>query len=124
MRRNCARQRQRLSLRVDGELRLRERLPLIAHLLRCVECRAFRRELVGFTAALRSSAVRAPRLVVLRGPAVAAVAIALMGAAVGLKSLRTHEAGAAGALSPVQGMPVYNAPTQGFPVYLGKDRAS
>jgi hypothetical protein len=60
-------------------------------------------------------------LPVVRTPVVAAFAVVLLAVAIGLNAVRPHERGpAAGALSPVQGMPVY---LEGFPAQVGRSHA-
>jgi predicted anti-sigma-YlaC factor YlaD len=56
----CERARQWASLRADGELSEFEGLLLAAHLGRCAECRAFRRDVDRMSAALRGSPLEQP----------------------------------------------------------------
>jgi predicted anti-sigma-YlaC factor YlaD len=56
----CERARQWASLRADGELSEFEGLLLAAHLSRCSECRAFRRDVDRMAAALRGSPLEQP----------------------------------------------------------------
>ena len=126
----CTRQRQRLSLQVDGELPHGEQLLLQAHLARCTGCRAFRAELSGVTDELRSTALaradfaietpqprlraRPTRLAPTAGLAVVGLAVITTGL------LRAgHARVEIGALNPAQGFPVYSTPyrLEGLPVY-------
>jgi predicted anti-sigma-YlaC factor YlaD len=124
----CVPQRQRISLLVDGELPLAGRLLVRVHLLRCEACRAFRTELTGLAAALRSTALARPaassafawRFHVLPQRLALAGGLAVLGLAVTMSGvLRGTAVGKVGALSPVQGLPVYSTPYQleGLPVY-------
>jgi predicted anti-sigma-YlaC factor YlaD len=122
----CARQRQRISLLVDGELGLRARTLLHAHLVRCRDCRDFLARLAGVTAALRStalgSAASAPRRSLRAYPQRLALAagLAVVGIAVSMSGVfEGTGVGQVGALSPAQGWPVYSTPYQqeGLPVY-------
>jgi len=127
-RERCVQQRQRISLRLDGELGHLGRLLLRAHLLRCGGCRATAARLQGLTLALRSTALAAPapasvrrlrvglqsqRLALVGGLAVLGLAVSMSGI------LRGGPVGQVGALSPVQGLPVYSTPyrLEGLPVY-------
>ena len=122
----CARHRQRLSQRVDGELALTERPLLLVHLVHCTECREFGSELTRLTAELRGRRAHGHRLAATRAPAIAGIAAVLLAAVISFQGLRPHAASAVGALSPVQGMPVYDVPghLQGFPVYVDKHHAT
>ena len=51
----CERVRAQVSLEVDGELSQLERAMLAAHVVRCAECRAYRRDVHALTRALRSA---------------------------------------------------------------------
>jgi predicted anti-sigma-YlaC factor YlaD len=51
----CERVRAQVSLEVDGELSQLERAMLAAHVLRCAECRAHRRDVHALTRALRAA---------------------------------------------------------------------
>jgi predicted anti-sigma-YlaC factor YlaD len=124
----CVPQRQRISLLVDGELPLGGQLLVHAHLLRCAACRAFRAELSGLAAALRSTALAGPaasssfswRVHVLPQRLALAGGLAVLGLAVTMSGLLHGTAvGKVGALSPVQGLPVYSTPyrLEGLPVY-------
>ena len=124
----CAPQRQRISLHVDGELPLGGQLLVHAHLLRCAACRAFRAELSGLAAALRSTALAGSaasssfswRFHVLPQRLALAGGLAVLGLAVTMSGLLHGTAvGKVGALSPVQGLPVYSTPyrLEGLPVY-------
>jgi predicted anti-sigma-YlaC factor YlaD len=127
LRERCAQQRQRISLRVDGELRRRERLLLQAHLVRCRGCRAFDGEVVRLAGALRSSALARPPAVARRRRIQAqpqrlalAAGVAVLGLTISMSGLLRGTAVAeVGALSPVQGLPVYSTPyrLEGLPVY-------
>jgi predicted anti-sigma-YlaC factor YlaD len=124
----CVPQRQRISLLVDDELALGGRLLIYAHLVRCEACRAFRAELSALAGALRSTALARPtaspafawrlrvlpqRLALVGGLAVLGLAVTISGV------LQGTAAGKVGALSPVQGLPVYSTPyrLEGLPVY-------
>jgi predicted anti-sigma-YlaC factor YlaD len=125
----CARHRQRVSLQADGELPYAGQLLLEAHLVSCGSCRAFRAELRGVTEALRSTALARPqvsvaslprrlrvqpqRLALAGGLAVLGLAVTMSGA------LHGTAVAEVGALSPVQGLPVYSTPyrLEGLPVY-------
>jgi predicted anti-sigma-YlaC factor YlaD len=125
-RERCSRPRQRISLQVDGELSARGRLLLALHLTRCAPCRTFRAELAAMVGALRSTALAAPasasRLrVVLQPPRLAlAGGLAVLGLTLTMSGVLSGTGvGEIGALSPVQGLPVYSTPYQleGLPVY-------
>ena len=99
-----------------------------AHLLRCAACRAFRTELSGLAAALRSTALARPvaassfplRFHVLPQRLALAGGLAVLGLAVTISGLlHGSTVGKVGALSPVQGLPVYSTPyrLEGLPVY-------
>jgi anti-sigma factor RsiW len=126
-RRRCVSQRQRISLLLDGELSLAARLLVRVHLVRCEACRAFLAELSGLAAALRSTALARPasssfawRFHVLPQRLALAGGLAVLGLAVTMSGvLRGTAVGTVGALSPVQGLPVYSTPyrLEGLPVY-------
>ena len=63
----CERVRAQVSLEVDGELSQLERAMLAAHVVRCAECRAYRRDVHALTRALRSAPLEtAPPIAVRR----------------------------------------------------------
>jgi anti-sigma factor RsiW len=98
----CNREREWISLALDGELSEFEQIVMSAHLERCADCRAFAADLRSFTTSLRDAATepldtrvwvgdpsrsrRAARLR-LRVAPVASVAAALTAAFVGLTSV-------------------------------------
>jgi hypothetical protein len=108
---------------------LLERFLLSTHLVLCGGCRAFDRELRSLTGALRSTALSGPpavassfglrvlwqpqRLALAGGLAVAAMTMMMSGL------VRETPGPEVGALSPVQGLPVYSTPyrLEGLPVY-------
>jgi predicted anti-sigma-YlaC factor YlaD len=89
----CERVRAQVSLEVDGELSQLERAMLAAHVARCAECRAYRRDVHALIGALRSAPLEtAPPIAVrryrrsipatrLQAGAAAAMAFAVVGIA-------------------------------------------